>query len=172
MAELSPLDILGKSFSRRLNGCDPQEVQNFLAQVASELESTLKERGELKLKVHRMEVELAEFRERESALHEALVAAQRSAETTLEGARKEGQKIVEEGHTLADRLVDEANQRAKTIEVVIGELRAKRREVRAELLRFVEILQGVIDDDHRAEKEERTTAQLALLNRTSARSRS
>lgn len=165
MTELSPLDVLGKKFTRRVSGYDASEVHEFLTQVAGSMESSLRERAELKQRLHRLEQELADFRDREAALHEALVAAQRSAESTVESARTEAQKIVEEGHGLADRLIDEANARAKTIETVISDLRQRRREVRAELIRLVELMQGIVSDDKEREKEERATPQLALLTR-------
>ena len=80
MSELTALDILGKQFSRRVRGYAPFEVHEFLSQIASAMESLNRERGELKQQLHRLQQQLAEFKERESALQEALVAAQRSAE--------------------------------------------------------------------------------------------
>jgi len=165
MSELSALDILGKQFDKRFRGYAPFEVHEFLSQIAGAVEGLTRERGELKQRLHRLEQELAEFRERETALQEALVAAQRSAEGTLETARAEGQKIVEEGHGLAERLVREAHDRAQNIESVVAELRARRREARADLMRLVELLEGIVHDDQNREQQERATPQLAVLPR-------
>mgnify|MGYP002064048087 CR=1 FL=1 len=90
MSEFAPMDILGKKFSKKLHGYDALEVHEYLTDLARVVEGLLRERGELKQRVHHMEQELSAFRERESALKEALVAAQRSAETTIEVARAEG----------------------------------------------------------------------------------
>lgn len=168
MSELSPLDILGKTFAKRLNGYAPEEVHEFLTEVAGVVEDAARDRGELRQRLHRMEQELVAFREREKALHDALVAAQRSAETTVETARTEGQKIVDEGQVLADRLVEEAHKRVQNIEVVIGDLRTRRREVRAELSRLAEMLEGLVRDDQDREKRERSTPQLAVLQRSAS----
>lgn len=165
MAEHSPLDILGKSFERSFRGCSPVQVQEFLAQVAGTMEGLLRERAELKQQAHRLEHELAAFHERERALQDALVSAQRAAERTVEEARGEAQRIVDEGQQLADRLVEDAHSRAHKIEAVISDLRSRRREARADLLRLVELLQGVIHDDQQLERGEQTTPQLALLQR-------
>lgn len=164
MSELSPLDILGKRFGIRFRGYPAAEVHEYLTEIAGAMESLMRERGELRQQVHRLETELASFREREKALHEALVAAQRSAESTVEAARDEGQRIIQDGHGLAERLVEEANERARKIDSVIQQLRERRRDTRSELIRLVELLQGIIDDDRAREKEERTTPQLALLS--------
>jgi len=165
MAELSPLDVLGKTFSRQVRGYTPAEVQDFLTQVAGTVEGLLRERGELRQQIHRLEHELAVYRERDRALQEALVSAQRAAERTLDEARAEAQRIVDEGQQLADRVVEEANRRAQNIEGVIGDLRIRRREARADLIRLVELAQGVIRDDQQLERSEPSTAQLAVLQR-------
>ena len=162
------MDILGKKYAKKLHGYAEHEVHEYLTDLARVMEGLLRERGELKQRVHHMEQELSAFRDRESALKEALVAAQRSAETTIEVARAEGQRIVGEGHGLAERLVEEANQRAQNIERVIGDLRNRRREVRAELNRIVELLQGIVQDDQRRERDEPSTPQLAAFQRPAA----
>ena len=51
----------------------------------------------------------------------------------------------------------------QNIERVINDLRTRRREVRAELNRLVELVQGLVQDDQAREREERSTAQLTLL---------
>jgi cell division initiation protein len=165
MSEFAPMDILGKKFSKRLNGYSPIEVHEYLADLARAVEEMLRERGELRQRLHGLEQELRAFREREGALKEALVAAQRSAETTIEVARSEGQRIVAEGHGLADRLITEANDRVQNIERVLSDLRMRRREIRAELNRMVELIQGLVHDDQRRESEERSAPQLASFQR-------
>ena len=139
MSEFAPMDILGKKFAKRLTGYAPIEVHDYLSDLARAVEELLRERGELRQRLHNLEQELRAFRERESALKEALVAAQRSAETTIEVARAEGQRIVAEGHGLAERLVAEADERVQNMERVLvdpmlnerGRLLAIAREVAA-----------------------------------------
>lgn len=167
MSDFAPMDILGKRFSKKMNGYAPMEVHEYLTDLARVVEEMLRERGELRQRVHHVEQELKAFRERETALKEALVAAQRSAETTIEVARAEGQRIVSEGHGLAERLVSEANDRVQNIERVISDLRIRRREIRAELNRMVELIQGLVQDDQSREREERATPQLATFQRRS-----
>ncbi len=165
MVELSPLDILGKSFNKSFKGFAIEEVQEFLQLAANAMETALRERGEYRQQVHRLEQELAAFRARENALQDALVSAQRSAEQTLDAARGEGQRIINEGQELADRVLDEAHERAKNIETVISDLRSRRREVRSEVMRLVELLQGFVVDDQQLEKEERSRPRLVVMPR-------
>ena len=78
MSEFAPMDILGKKFAKKLHGYAELEVHEYLTDLARVVEGLLRERGELKQRVHHMEQELSAFRDRETALKEALVAAQRS----------------------------------------------------------------------------------------------
>jgi cell division initiation protein len=166
MIELSPLDILAKTFGSSWRGYDPQQVHEFLSQVAARLEEMLRERGEFRQQLMRLEQELATFRERESALQDALIAAQHSAEHTLEGAREEAQKIIDDGHVLANSLVEDAHERARKIEIVISDLRSRRREARSELNRLIELLKGLVSDDEQLEVETTSSPQVALLHRS------
>ena len=59
----------------------------------------------------------------------------------------------------------DAHRRARNIETIIGDLRTRRREVRSELMRFVEVLEGVVHDDQEHEREEPATPQIAVLRR-------
>lgn len=164
MSELTPLDILGVDFPRGIRGYEADAVRSFLQQLATTMEDLLRERGELRQDLHRLKQELNIFKKRENNLQEALVAAQRTAESTMDNAKATAQQIVEEGHGLADRLVDEAYSRAKNIEVAISELRSRRREVRGDLMRLTELLHGFIKDDQQQESDERTTPQITVMS--------
>jgi len=165
MSDLTPLDILGADFPRSMRGYDTEAVRSFLQQLASSMEELLRERGELRQNLHRLEQDLNAFRKRENALQEALVAAQKTAESTVDNAKSDAQRIIQEGHTLADRLVDQAYERAHNIETTISALRSRRREVRGELMRLTELLQGMIRDDQQLEQEERATPQISVMPR-------
>lgn len=163
MPDVTPLDIMGAEFPRTFRGFEPASVRSFLQQLAGSLENLVRERGELRQRLHLLEQELAAYKERESALKEALVSAQRSAEETLENARIEAQRTLSEGHSLAERIVDEARGRADNIEIAIAELRGRRRAARGEIKRFLEVLEGVIRDDEDAEEKEKLQAEVAIL---------
>lgn len=169
MSELTPLDILGVDFPRGIRGYDTEAVRSFLQQLASAMEDLLRERGELRQELHRDRQELNAFRKRENALQGALVSAQNAAESTVDNAKLEAQRIIHDGHGLADRLIDEAYGRAKNIETAISELRSRRREVRGELLRLTELLQGFIRDDQQLEHDERSTPQITVMPRRDGR---
>jgi cell division initiation protein len=183
MSELSPLDILGTTFSRRLHGYDPQEVHDFLSQIANQMEGLVRELRESRHAVHKLERESAYLQQQQRSVQQALLSAQESAEKTvqraegeaeqivarahdhLESARVEGQRIIDEAQGIADTIVEEATSRVRSLETLIRELRHQRREARSELLRLVETIDGVVRDDQRQEQEAPEPASLTVLRR-------
>lgn len=163
MNRLSPLEIQRLSFPRRLQGFDPEAVREVLNRLADQCEEDARERGELKAGLTRMTRELDEHRQRAAAVHQAMVEAQQAAEQTVARAEKEAQRIVAEAQALADRVLEDATRRAENIELVVGQLRSRRRTARADLRRLLEIIDGAIRDDEAAEAGEPEAPTLAVL---------
>jgi len=105
---LTPLDVRKQEFRRTLRGYDQVGVEDFRARVADELERILRDRSVLDERVSALTEQLRAFRERESAMNEALVAAQKMREETRALAEREAQTIVREAEGEARRIVDTA----------------------------------------------------------------
>jgi cell division initiation protein len=163
MKGLTPLEIQRAAFPRRLQGFDTDAVRDFLGQIAEHVEEDARNRGELRAQIARLGREVEEYRERADALNQALLAAERTAEATVARAEAEGQRIVSEAQALADKILEEATRRAENIELVIGQLRGRRRGARADLKRLAELLGGVAADDETAEERDNETPSVALL---------
>jgi cell division initiation protein len=168
MSRLTPLEIQRSIFPRRMRGLDPDAVREFLGQIAEQLEDEARSRGELRAQVARLTQEVDEYRERAGALNEAMVAAQRAAEAIVGRAEAQAQRIVSEAEALADRVVDDAARRAENIELVIGQLRGRRRGARSDLKRLVELLHGAVRDDEAAEQRESDAPSVSFLRRRQA----
>jgi cell division septum initiation protein DivIVA len=80
-------------------------------------------------------------------------------------AEAEAQRIVTEAEALADRVVDDAARRAENIELVIGQLRGRRRAARSDLKRLVELLQGAVRDDEASEQRDSDAPSVSFLRR-------
>ena len=74
--QLTPLDIRTQEFGKALRGYDLDGVEEFRERVATELERLLRENTQMDEQVGNFRDQLKEFREREKAMSEALVAAQ------------------------------------------------------------------------------------------------
>ena len=86
--KVTPLDLRQAQFRSKLRGFDPDEVTPFLSDAAYELEQALKEIDRLRQEAVRNETILDEFRERENALRNTLLTAQRLADQIKEPRRR------------------------------------------------------------------------------------
>jgi len=163
MHRLTPLEIQGASFPTKFKGYDPEAVREFLRTIAEQVEEEARQRGELRAQVEMLSRQLEEYRSRAEALNEALISAQKTAEATIEKAEVEAQRILTEAQSLADRLVEEARERAEAVESIVAQLRAQRRAARADLRRLAELLFGLAKEDEAAEKREVESTNLAIL---------
>lgn len=139
MIDLSPLDVRKKQddFSRTLRGYDPDQVDSFLEMVADRLEELISERRRLSERVQAQEEQLSNYKDREQALNEALLAAQELREEARAQAEKDAELRLEEAEARAREIVREARDRA-------GDLRRQMEELRQRKDRFLHSLRGTL----------------------------
>jgi cell division initiation protein len=142
---ITPLDIEGHAFARKLRGYDPDEVRTFLTLVSEEYEKLIVENHKMRDDVARMQSILDEHRQREKILRETLYTAQEVSEDLKEQARKEGKILLQESQLKADRLLDHAQQRAAGLEASLADLRMEKhaylKKVRALIEHHLKLLE-------------------------------
>ena len=77
---MTPLEVQKREFSRRWKGLDPVEVQQFLTDVAEDMEALARENADLDVRLRTLEQENEEHRERERILKQTLLSAQQASE--------------------------------------------------------------------------------------------
>ena len=97
---MTPLEVQKHEFSRRWKGLDPVEVQQFLTDVAEDMEALARENSDLDVRLRTLEQENEEHRERERILKQTLLSAQQASEDMRNAARKEGELIIREDRIL------------------------------------------------------------------------
>jgi cell division initiation protein len=107
---LTPLDVRRQEFRRSLRGYEPLGVEDFRMRVAEELERVLREKSVLEERVAALTEQLRVFRERETAMNEALVAAQQLREETRTAAEREAQVILREAEAEGRQRLDAADR--------------------------------------------------------------
>ena len=136
--KITPLDISQRSFGRSLRGFDRHEVEAFLALVASEFETVLKELQGLRDEVRRKDEQLSELRGRERALQETMITAQKACEEIREAARKEAEITLSEAELQAEKIVQSAHQRYLRVVDDMSEMKRQRVQFAASLRAVVE----------------------------------
>ncbi len=151
---ITPLDITQKQFRRVFRGLDPEEVEAFLGLVAVELEALLKDYANLNDDAQRKGEQLAEFRERERALQETLVAAQRASEEIRDSARKEAEITISDAELQAEKIVQAAHTRFLRIVDDINELTRQRTQFETNVRTLVESHVKLLDAFREPSREE------------------
>lgn len=152
--KISPMEIQRQTFSKRLRGYDPDEVRTYLNLVAEELQQLQREHAALQQEVQFLRSIVDEHRERENILKNTLLTAQRLSEELKETARKQGEATVKEAELQADKLVELAQSRAKSIERETIDLRAMRQTLRSDIRALVERIEHILGAQEEAEVED------------------
>ena len=149
--KLSPLDIKRQQFGKAFRGYEPDEVDAFVKQVASQWESVL---DELRLATERnreLEQKLKHYERVELALQEALETARETARRSEEAAERKAKIIIEQAELKADRTLQDVEQERFGLRRDIAKLTGRQNEVAARLRAFLmselEILAQFQGDD-------------------------
>ena len=112
---ITPMDIQEKEFERAFRGYDIEDVDDFLDQVAKDLEGMIRENSELKEKLSQMEDKNKNYHKLEETMHNAIVVAQETADEVKNNAKREAELIRGEAEGEAKQIVDDARQRANRV---------------------------------------------------------
>ena len=147
MMDLSPLDVRQKKedFQRAFRGYDADQVDSFLDVVSDRLEELESERRRLAERVETLEGQLAEYREREKALNEALLTAQELREEARQQAERDAELKLKEARARAEEILQEARRGAEKARDELDRLRRKKEglvhSLRGTLKRFADELE-------------------------------
>jgi cell division initiation protein len=136
--KLTPLDIRQRRFESSFRGLAHREVQDFLEVIANDFEELMKESIGLKEDLQHQQSQLNYYREREKALQETLIAAQKMSQDLKAAAKKEAEIIVTSAEHQAEKIVQSAHQKLVQVVEDINELKRQR-------VQFESQLRGLVD---------------------------
>ena len=150
---LTPLDIENKKFSKKINGYNVDEVDDFLDQVTLEYEKLYKENNEYKDKVEQAEKDLEHYRNVEKTLQNTLVMAQTTADDIKSMAQKQAEQIIRDAQSEARRAVDDLNKQEYEVTRKIEEMKKQFEVYKAKMEALLISQLEMLQDDSK-EKEE------------------
>lgn len=164
---ITPLDIKGHEFKRRMRGFDPEEVTAFLDLVAEEYERLAVANARLTDQAADLTDRLTELRERERILKETLYSAQKLADEMKQEARRERDLVLKEAELKAEQIIDAARKRVSQLEGEILDLKAERDAFESKVRNVIEQHTKLLD--LRKDQEE-ISSRVRFLKRTGRRS--
>jgi cell division initiation protein len=144
---LSPLDIHNKEFASRFRGYNEDEVNEFLEQVMKDYENVLEENKTLKSSLQQLTEQVSHFNTIEQTLQKSILIAQEAAEDVRRNSMKESKLIIKEAEKNADRIVNEALSRARSISVEIEDLKKQSKVFRTRFKMLIEAQLDLIQSD-------------------------
>lgn len=113
---LTPQDITGKTLKKAVfGGYSAKSVDAFREEIAADFAAVQAERDDFKDKLKLLAEKVEEYREAESAVHQALISAQISANAMLAEAEAQREKRLEEIRIESERLFSEEKERREAL---------------------------------------------------------
>lgn len=131
--KITPIDIAHKGFSKKMLGLDPEEVADFLQQIATQMETLIHERNSLKETLREKELSLAEYRERDKVLKDTIATASAMAERLRTDAEREAKLIIADGQQKAEIITRDSRDSLKKMYQEITDLKRVRMQFEANL---------------------------------------
>lgn len=123
---ITPIDIQQQHFkTKMMGGYDQGEVDQFLEQVAEELEILTIDGQQLRDELSRTKLALEEMQNREATLKETLITTQRMTDDLKANARREAELIIANAQVRAEQIIQQTEDRRVKI---VAEIQALRRE--------------------------------------------
>lgn len=140
MIDLTPLEVRQKKrdFPRSFRGYNPALVDDFIDLVADRLEELVKDNMALHDRLDGVDEELSAFREKEKALVDALMAAERMRDEAREMAEKEARLLFKEAELEAEQHRTAAAQALSREESAILKVKARRAQLVREFRVFLQ----------------------------------
>ena len=109
------MDIQNKEFERAFRGYDIEDVDDFLDNIAKDLEQLMRENVELKDQIDQLQEKNKNYQKLEDTMHNAIVIAQETADEVKNNARREADLIKREAEREAKQIIEDARYRSGRI---------------------------------------------------------
>lgn len=113
--EISPLDVRSQVFKKKFQGCDPEEVKQFLETIADRMEQMLKAKEEADRQNASLRDMVAAYSKMEQTLKDTLLTAQKVSSDARAAAEQSAQNVLKEADIEAARRLAAASGQVDTL---------------------------------------------------------
>jgi len=138
-------------FTRTLRGYNPEEVNKFIDDIISKVETIMSELNGKNNEISVLEEKLEHYNAMEETLNKAIMAAQQAGDQIKRVARQESETILEDAKRNSNRIVNEALIRAEKTEFETNLLRKNIKVFKNRLKNIIEAQLEMVEDIDRQE---------------------
>lgn len=145
---IAPIDIAHKNFNRKVMGLDPDEVSNFLRDIADQMEELVRERNALKESFRQKELQLMEYKERDETLKATLATATKMCEQIRHDAEREAQLIINDASQKAEVIMRDGRDQLKRMYQEIADVKKLRMQFEVNLRAVCQAHVDMLETSH------------------------
>ncbi len=112
---MNPKDVREKKFEKATFGYKPEEVDDYLKEVAAAYAESVKLNQENEAKLIKLVEKINEYREDEEAIKQTLISAQKSANRIISDAKAEADKLLSDAKAEHAKLIEQNNEESERI---------------------------------------------------------
>jgi len=133
-----PSEVAQRTFEKKMMGYDPDEVADYLAVIAAQMEALLQERNALREALKEKELTLIEYKDRDQVLKATITSASQMSEKMRQDAEREAKLIINDAQQKAELITRDAKDSLKKVFSEIAELKRTRMQFEANLKAMVQ----------------------------------
>lgn len=131
--KITPIDISHKTFNKKMFGLDELEVNDFLQQVALQMEQLIHERNTLREALREKDLSLNDYKDRDHVLKSTIATATTMSDRLRQDAEREAKLIVADAQQKAEMVQRDARDSLKRMYQEISDLKRVRMQFEANL---------------------------------------
>lgn len=134
----TPNEIKNKTFTNARNGFEPTEVESYLEQLSNEIERLKEDKVQLEKVIEDKESNIQSYKDVHQSVSDALIQAKQAGEETKAAASKDAEAIVSKAKTEADRIVNDAVEKARRLSFQTEDMKRQSKIFRSRFRMLVE----------------------------------
>ncbi|RIM98842.1 DivIVA domain-containing protein [Staphylococcus shinii] len=134
----TPNEIKNKTFTSARNGFEPTEVESYLEQLSNEIERLKEDKVQLEKVIEDKESNIQSYKDVHQSVSDALIQAKQAGEETKAAASKDAEAIVSKAKAEADRIVNDAVEKARRLSFQTEDMKRQSKIFRSRFRMLVE----------------------------------
>ena len=140
-----PAEIISKTFDRKMMGFDTEQVTQFLALVAAQMETLMQERNLLIEELKKKELELHGLKDQEQAFKTTMTQTSQMTERIRNEAEREAKLIVLDAQKKGELIVQDAQESLKKIYAEMAQIKKSKMQFEANLRAMAQAHLSLLD---------------------------
>ncbi|MES2855853.1 MAG: DivIVA domain-containing protein [Bdellovibrionota bacterium] len=146
--KIAPIDIAHKTFTKKVMGLDANEVNDFLRDVADQMEELIRERNTLKEALRAKDIAIMEYKERDESLKSTIQTAAKMSDGIRADAEREAKLIRGDAEQKAELILRDSRDSLKRVYQEIADLKRVRMQFEINIRSVVQTHMQMIEQSH------------------------